>query len=184
VVRTPASHVGNAGSTPAGVTKQSLDLIEEISSLSHADRSKASRLLRRLEQVGEEIRRQGGRDSILVFNRILVILGLPGADSGAPWRELGLGQMSGLLTDFDHVARRAAPATLYKAQAGDRAVEAHVRVMRVERRTKRGCSTSPSRGQRSYWLQAGSRIIARSAPPSPGLVDQKMVQFDASSGSS
>jgi ATP-dependent DNA helicase UvrD/PcrA len=108
---------------PEVVTQASL--IEEICSVAHVDRSKASRLLRRLEQLGAEIRREGVRDSILVFNRILVILGLPGVDSGAQWRELGLGQMSALLTDFDHVARRAAPQTLYEAQTGDRAVEAH-----------------------------------------------------------
>src|SRR5690606_22808654 len=58
-----------------------------------------------------------------VFNEILEILGLPGKGDEGATREPGLGQMSELLTAFDHVVRRAAPDALYRVADGASADE-------------------------------------------------------------
>src|SRR5690606_8019266 len=76
-----------------------------------------------LERLGDRLRREGVPDIVAVFNEILAILGLPGQGDDAAARELGLGQMSELLTAFDHVVRRAAPDALYRETTGPGAAE-------------------------------------------------------------
>ena len=76
-----------------------------------------------LERLGDRLRREGVPDIVAVFNEILEILGLPGKGDEGATREPGLGQMSELLTAFDHVVRRAAPDALYRVADGASADE-------------------------------------------------------------
>ncbi|HEX5437835.1 MAG TPA: ATP-dependent DNA helicase [Gemmatimonadaceae bacterium] len=88
-------------------------LADEIQNVTGADPGRAARMLEALEQMGERVRAEGVFDSIALYYEILATLELPGAGDGARLREQGLGHIAALFTDFDHAARRAAPAELY-----------------------------------------------------------------------
>jgi DNA helicase-2/ATP-dependent DNA helicase PcrA len=94
------------------VTRESV--VEEIASVARIGSREAERRMRQLDQMGEQIRVEGVTDSVTLFNEMLAILKLPGEDQEARFRELGLGRMSELMTEFDHSVRRAAPASLYR----------------------------------------------------------------------
>ncbi len=96
---------------PEVVTRSSL--IEEVRGVTGASGRDAERMMARLDRVHERILAEGVADSVALYDEILAILALPGKDHAARWRELGLGRMSELLTDFDHAVRRAAPSELY-----------------------------------------------------------------------
>lgn len=108
--------------TPEAVTRESL--LNEIRSVTSLAARDAERAMRALDRLGEHVRREGVSDSVVLFNEILLTLGLPGSDDAASWREMGLGRMSELLTQFDHAVRRAAPAELYLDTYGAREDEA------------------------------------------------------------
>lgn len=95
----------------------------EIRAVTGMDAERACEALDALERLGDRLRREGVPDIVAVFNEILAILGLPGRGDQAAAREPGLGQMSELLTAFDHVARRAAPDALYSETTGPGAAE-------------------------------------------------------------
>jgi DNA helicase-2/ATP-dependent DNA helicase PcrA len=114
----------NPDYAPEVVTKESL--LAEIQQVAGVNGPGAAKAVRALEKLGERIRKEGVSDSVPILNEILAILGLPGSGEYARWRELGLGQMSELLTEFDHAARRAAPSRFYTEvppQARDEADE-------------------------------------------------------------
>jgi DNA helicase-2/ATP-dependent DNA helicase PcrA len=107
---------------PEVVSAESLR--DEIRRVTLASDERVDQIFRALAGLGEQVRREGVSDSVVLFNEILALLGLPVAGTDAKWQELGLGQMSELLTSFDHSIRRAAPRALYEGQTGDRADEA------------------------------------------------------------
>ncbi|MQA85101.1 MAG: AAA family ATPase [Streptosporangiales bacterium] len=84
----------------------------------------AGRLMRRLDEIGQGVRREGVRDSVELYDQVLAVLGLPGDREGIDRREHGLGQLSALLADFDHAARRAIPTRFYEESTGAGAEEA------------------------------------------------------------
>ncbi|HEY8470790.1 MAG TPA: ATP-dependent helicase, partial [Longimicrobiales bacterium] len=95
----------------------------EIRDVVGLDAEQASAALDALDRLGERLRQHGVPDIIAVFNEVLEILGLPGKGDEGAAREPGLGQMSELLTAFDHVVRRAAPDALYREADGPGADE-------------------------------------------------------------
>jgi len=111
----------NGEGRPEVVTREALEV--EIQAVTGLDAERARAAMDTLERLGEGLRREGVPDIVAVFNEILAILGLPGQGDDAAARELGLGQMSELLTAFDHVVRRAAPDALYRETTGPGAAE-------------------------------------------------------------
>jgi DNA helicase-2/ATP-dependent DNA helicase PcrA len=107
---------------PEVVSAESLR--EEIQRVTSASGAQVDQVFQALARLGEQVRREGVNDSVALFNEMLALLGLPGAGADARWQELGLGQVSELLTSFDQSIRRAAPRALYEGQTGDRADEA------------------------------------------------------------
>jgi ATP-dependent DNA helicase UvrD/PcrA len=97
------------------VTRESL--CNEIQRVTRSDPASGEAMLRQLEDLGGTARREGVFDSVVLFNQILVILGLPGTQGDPRPYELGLGRMSELLTEFDHAVRRAAPREIYESQS-------------------------------------------------------------------
>lgn len=107
---------------PDTVTRDAL--LRGIARVAGGTSRKAARALAAIDALGALLREEGVRDTVEVFNRLLVVLGLPRTDADARWQELGLGRMSELFTEFDHAARRAAPAELYEEPSGAKAEEA------------------------------------------------------------
>ncbi len=107
---------------PEAVTRDSLRC--ELAAITGLSSAEAEERMRRLETLGERVRREGAADSIVLFDEMLAVLGLPGSDAEAQRGEIDLGQMSELLEQFDHAVRRAAPAELYVALTGSPADEA------------------------------------------------------------
>lgn len=101
---------------PEVVRREALEA--EIREVMGLDAQRARAALDALERLGERLRRDGVPDIVAVFNEVLEILGLPGRGDEAAAREPGLGQLSELLTAFDHVVRRAAPDALYREADG------------------------------------------------------------------
>jgi DNA helicase-2/ATP-dependent DNA helicase PcrA len=99
---------------PETVTRASF--LDEMRAVTGMGRAHAERVMGRLDSLARMIRQDGVDDSVALFDEILATMGLPGSDDQAGWRELGLGRMSELLTEFDHAVRRAAPAALYQQQ--------------------------------------------------------------------
>ena len=112
----------NPSFEPEVVTRESL--AAEVAILTGCGLRRAEEILMALDRLGERARSEGVRDSVVLFNEILVTLGLPGKGDRLVVAELGLGRMSELLTEFDHAVRRAAPRELYEWQVGDRRDEA------------------------------------------------------------
>ncbi len=112
----------NPNFEPEAVSRDSL--LEEIQAIAGLSRRASEKAMQKLDQLHDQVRRDGVSDSIALFNEILATLGLPVSGEDARWQELGLGRMSNLLTEFDHAVRRAAPTQLYEAQPGARADEA------------------------------------------------------------
>jgi DNA helicase II / ATP-dependent DNA helicase PcrA len=108
--------------TPEAVTRESL--FEEIRLVTGLDAKGTERAMRVLDQLGQQVRRDGVADSVVLFNEVLATLGLPGEHGDPTRRELGLGRMSELLTEFDHAVRRATPDALYRDIAKDAITEA------------------------------------------------------------
>ncbi|HXF71384.1 MAG TPA: ATP-dependent DNA helicase [Actinomycetota bacterium] len=100
---------------PETVTREGL--AEEIRRLTGADARAAARAMAGLDRLRAGVLREGVDDSVALFDEMLAVLGLPGSDEGARYRELGLGRMSELLVEFDQAVRRAAPAELYAGGA-------------------------------------------------------------------
>lgn len=96
-------------------------LLSEIAEVGSISRAAAEDALGQLDQRGERIRKEGIFDSVPLLEEMLRILWLPGKGEHARRYETGLGRMSELLTDFDHGARRAAPAYLYAEAPGSAA---------------------------------------------------------------
>src|SRR5690606_8119729 len=117
---------------PETVTPESL--CDEIRRVVGADERAAERIVAALERIGARVREEGVKDSVPLFNEIIVALGLPRSGADAHAEELALGRMSELLTEFDHVVRRAAPSALYKDQAGDSSDEADEDAVLAEER--------------------------------------------------
>lgn len=111
----------NREGRPEVVRREALEV--EIQAVTGMDAERSRGALDALERLGERLRREGVPDIVAVCNEILAILGLPGRGDQAAAREPGLGQMSELLTAFDHVARRAAPDALYSEETGPGAAE-------------------------------------------------------------
>jgi DNA helicase-2/ATP-dependent DNA helicase PcrA len=65
---------------------------------------------------GDKLAKEGVADLIGVFNSLLSDLHWPGDDVAAPRREQSLGQLSRLLTEFEHAQRRALPAAFLRAE--------------------------------------------------------------------
>jgi DNA helicase-2/ATP-dependent DNA helicase PcrA len=107
---------------PEAVTRESL--LGEIRSVTGLGQRAADEAFAHLERLGNRVHREGAGDSIVLLHQILATLRLPGSGDLARSRELGLGQMSTLLEEFDHAARRAAPRELYEQVAGAAADEA------------------------------------------------------------
>lgn len=89
-------------------------LIEQIEKVSNADEKEAEKILNRLDQIGERIKREGVSDIIRIYNEMLNIMGLPEPSRNIDEQEKRLGQMSALLAQFDHSIRRAIPEYFYK----------------------------------------------------------------------
>ncbi|MCL6647889.1 MAG: ATP-dependent helicase [Chloroflexi bacterium] len=113
-----------AGSEPASwwpdpygdretVTVESLT--RDIVDVTGAGKDEATRLVERILRLGEQLRSRGVDDVVALYDRLLSALGLPRA--GRAHEEMGLGQMSSLLTSFERSLRRAAPAWLYQEAA-------------------------------------------------------------------
>lgn len=85
-------------------------LMEQIRNATGVSEQTASEIMGRLERLGEQVKRDGISDIVRIFNNILAILGLPRTDE----QEKRLGQMSGLLAQFDQAVRRAIPEYFYK----------------------------------------------------------------------
>jgi DNA helicase-2/ATP-dependent DNA helicase PcrA len=98
--------------TPEIVTREAL--LTEIRLVTGMGEPQAELALGALERIGARVRERGVADSIALLNEILETLGLPGNDDGTALRELGLGRVSELLTQFDSAARRAAPEAIYR----------------------------------------------------------------------
>jgi DNA helicase-2/ATP-dependent DNA helicase PcrA len=107
---------------PEAVSRESL--LEEIRQVAHLSQGQAMTALDRLERLGQQVKREGVRDIVALFNDILAVLGLPVAGEEGRRQELGLGALSELLTAFDHSTQRATPAQLYRDQQGTCAQEA------------------------------------------------------------
>ena len=95
-----------AGPVPQNVTRD--ELAGQIASVTGTDPVAA---LVAIDRLGEQVRDEGVRDSVPLFNELITVLGLP--HPGDQGQELGLGRMSEMLADFDHAVRRAAPAEVY-----------------------------------------------------------------------
>lgn len=131
---------------PESVTRESL--VAEIRSVTAMKQGEAQAAADELDRLGERIRQEGVSDSVVLFNKVLVVLGLPGSDHLASWRELGLGRMSELLTEFDHAVRRAAPSELYRDLAGARVDEANEdAVLAADREDRRPTVVGASHGE-------------------------------------
>ncbi len=95
---------------PESVTSDSL--LGEIRAVAGLSEAQAGRALGELESLGARVREGWVRDIVALYDRILELLGLPAAGGGAN-QEMGLGQMSQLLTHFERIVRRAAPGRFY-----------------------------------------------------------------------
>lgn len=100
------------------------DLCDAIGDLLGSPPEAAERLMRQLDEIGTRVRREGVPDSVALYDEVLAVLGLPGTRADVDRREHGLGQLSALLADFDHAARRAIPKRFYETVAGGDAEEA------------------------------------------------------------
>jgi DNA helicase-2/ATP-dependent DNA helicase PcrA len=105
----------NPDFAPEVVTRESL--LSEIAAVAGCTDQQAATALRRLDKLGDVCRREGVTDSVLVFNNIVTALRLPGLGDEAKSKELGLGQVSELLTLFDHASRRAIPYEIHRELA-------------------------------------------------------------------
>lgn len=100
----------NDDHVPESVTSDGL--LAEIRAVAGLPEADARRVLAGLERLGAEVREGWVRDIVALYDQILALLGLPAA-SGGRNQEMGLGQMSELLTHFERIVRRAAPERFY-----------------------------------------------------------------------
>jgi len=95
------------------VTAQSLT--QDLESLGWSAHE-AGEAVDRIVRQGAALAEGGVGDLIGVFNALLRDLHWPGDDDAAPRREQSLGQLSRLLTEFEHAQRRALPAAFLRPQ--------------------------------------------------------------------
>jgi DNA helicase-2/ATP-dependent DNA helicase PcrA len=75
----------------------------------------AAGAVQQMREMGDKLKATCVGDLVGVYNEVLATLRLPGADGDTRRREMSLGQLSHLLTEFEHAQRRALPAAFYSA---------------------------------------------------------------------
>lgn len=88
----------NSRFEPETVTPESL--CDEIRRVIGADEREAERIVAALERIGARAREEAVKDSVPLFNEIIVALGLPRSGADEQAEELALGRMSELLTEL------------------------------------------------------------------------------------
>ena len=99
-------------------------LAQDLAELTGKSEVEATRVVSRLEQMGQQLTSEGVPDLISVYTDVLDLVGLPTSGPERPRQERGLGQFSSLLTEFEHGQRRAAPAEWFAPSTPTAAEEA------------------------------------------------------------